>query len=251
MKIEKITGREILDSRGNPTVEVDILLESGVMGRASVPSGASTGENEALELRDGDKKRYGGKGVLKAVENINTIIAPALKGMSALDQIGIDHAMLALDGTKTKSKLGANAILGVSLAVAKAAANYLDIPLAELLCKKISGNPGFDFHSQNNATNTVIFGEAKYVTAHSGYPRAIDQIKAFVDDKKDIADIADLRDFCSAIALSRVIDGSKGFAAAFSAKSTPSDKLISAITAKDSFQEFLKYEEVILVAVNL
>lgn len=129
MKIEKITGREILDSRGNPTVEVDILLESGVMGRASVPSGASTGENEALELRDGDKKRYGGKGVLKAVENINTIIAPALKGMSALDQIGIDHGMLALDGTKTKSKLGANAILGVSLAVAKAAANYLDIPL--------------------------------------------------------------------------------------------------------------------------
>lgn len=129
MKIEKITGREILDSRGNPTVEVDILLESGVMGRASVPSGASTGENEALELRDGDKKRYGGKGVLKAVENINTIIAPALKGMSALDQIGIDHAMLALDGTKTKSKLGANAILGVSLAVVKAAANYLDIPL--------------------------------------------------------------------------------------------------------------------------
>ncbi len=129
MKIEKITGREILDSRGNPTVEVYILLESGVMGRASVPSGASTGENEALELRDGDKKRYGGKGVLKAVENINTIIAPALKGMSALDQIGIDHAMLALDGTKTKSKLGANAILGVSLAVAKAAANYLDIPL--------------------------------------------------------------------------------------------------------------------------
>lgn len=129
MKIEKITGRESLDSRGNPTVEVDILLESGVMGRASVPSGASTGENEALELRDGDKKRYGGKGVLKAVENINTIIAPALKGMSALDQIGIDHAMLALDGTKTKSKLGANAILGVSLAVAKAAANYLDIPL--------------------------------------------------------------------------------------------------------------------------
>ena len=129
MKIEKITGREILDSRGNPTVEVDILLESGVMGRASVPSGASTGENEALELRDGDKKRYSGKGVLKAVENINTIIAPALKGMSALDQIGIDHAMLALDGTKTKSKLGANAILGVSLAVAKAAANYLDIPL--------------------------------------------------------------------------------------------------------------------------
>ena len=129
MKIEKITGREILDSRGNPTVEVDILLESGVMGRASVPSGASTGENEALELRDGDKKRYGGKGVLKAVDNINNVIAPALIGMSALDQVGIDHKMLALDGTKTKSNLGANAILGVSLAVAKAAANYLELPL--------------------------------------------------------------------------------------------------------------------------
>ncbi len=129
MKIEKIIGREVLDSRGNPTVEVDVILESGVMGRASVPSGASTGENEALELRDGDKTRYCGKGVLKAVENVNTKIAPALKGMSALDQVGVDNAMLKLDGTKTKSNLGANAILGVSLAVAKAAANYLDIPL--------------------------------------------------------------------------------------------------------------------------
>lgn len=129
MKIEKIIGREVLDSRGNPTVEVDVILESGVMGRASVPSGASTGENEALELRDGDKLRYCGKGVLKAVENVNTKIAPALKGMSALDQVGVDNAMLKLDGTKTKSNLGANAILGVSLAVAKAAANYLDIPL--------------------------------------------------------------------------------------------------------------------------
>ncbi len=129
MRIEKITGREILDSRGNPTVEVDVLLESGIMGRASVPSGASTGEHEALELRDQDKNRYGGKGVLKAVKNINDVIAPALKGMSALDQMGIDYTMLALDGTPTKSKLGANAILGVSLAVAKAAANYLDIPL--------------------------------------------------------------------------------------------------------------------------
>ena len=129
MKIEKIIGREILDSRGNPTVEVDVTLESGFIGRASVPSGASTGEHEALELRDGDKKRYGGKGVLKAVNNINNIIAPKLIGMSALDQMGIDHAMLALDGTKTKANLGANAILGVSLAVAKAAAAYLDIPL--------------------------------------------------------------------------------------------------------------------------
>jgi enolase len=129
MKIAKIVGREILDSRGNPTVEVDVTLESGYTGRASVPSGASTGEHEALELRDGDKKRYGGKGVLRAVDNINKVIAPKLIGMSALNQMEIDHTMLALDGTKTKSNLGANAILGVSLAVAKAAANYLEIPL--------------------------------------------------------------------------------------------------------------------------
>ncbi len=129
MEIVKIVGREILDSRGNPTVEVDVLLMSGVMGRAAVPSGASTGENEALELRDGDKKRYLGKGVLKAVENINNVIAPALIGMSALEQRAIDLKMIAMDGTKTKSNLGANAILGVSLAVARAAAEYLGMPL--------------------------------------------------------------------------------------------------------------------------
>ncbi|MFI3328422.1 MAG: phosphopyruvate hydratase [Rikenellaceae bacterium] len=133
MKIEKIVAREIIDSRGNPTVEVDVMLESGVMGRASVPSGASTGENEALELRDGDKKRYLGKGTLKAVENVNKIISPALEGMSTLEQRAIDNAMLALDGTKTKSKLGANAILGVSMAVAKAAAEYLGMPLYRYL----------------------------------------------------------------------------------------------------------------------
>ena len=128
-RIEKIVAREILDSRGNPTIEVDVLLESGAFGRAAVPSGASTGENEALELRDGDKKRYLGKGVLKAVENVNTVIAPALEGISAIEQRFIDKKMIALDGTKTKSKLGANALLGVSMAVAKAAANYLDLPL--------------------------------------------------------------------------------------------------------------------------
>jgi enolase len=127
--IEEIRAREILDSRGNPTIEVDVRLESGAFGRAAVPSGASTGENEALELRDGDKKRYLGKGVLKAVENVNEVISPELIGLSALDQRGIDKKMLELDGTKTKSKLGANAILGVSLAVARAAADYLDIPL--------------------------------------------------------------------------------------------------------------------------
>ena len=129
MRIEKIVGREILDSRGNPTVEVDVVLESGIMGRASVPSGASTGEHEALELRDDDKDRYGGKGVLKAVDNVNKIIAPHLVGVSVLEQRTIDRMMLALDGTKTKANLGANAILGVSLAVAKAAAAYLDMPL--------------------------------------------------------------------------------------------------------------------------
>lgn len=128
-KIEKIVAREVLDSRGNPTVEVDVLLESGVIGRAAVPSGASTGENEAIELRDGDKGRYLGKGVLKAVANVNNVIAPALVGISALEQRAIDKKMIALDGTKTKSNLGANAILGVSLAVAKAAAEYLGLPL--------------------------------------------------------------------------------------------------------------------------
>jgi enolase len=129
MLIDQIIGREILDSRGNPTVEVEVTLESGIKGIAAVPSGASTGENEAIELRDGDKSRYLGKGVLKAVANVNTIIADELEGLSALDQVAIDKAMIKLDGTSTKSNLGANAILGVSLAVAKAAANYLEIPL--------------------------------------------------------------------------------------------------------------------------
>ena len=129
MKIEKIHAREILDSRGNPTVEVEVTLENGVMGRASVPSGASTGENEALELRDGDKGRFLGKGVLKAVANVNDIIAPALKGWNVFDQRGLDYKMLELDGTPTKSKLGANAILGVSLAAAHTAAAALNMPL--------------------------------------------------------------------------------------------------------------------------
>ncbi|MDR2497596.1 MAG: phosphopyruvate hydratase [Tannerellaceae bacterium] len=129
MEIIKVTGREILDSRGNPTIEVDVLLESGAFGRAAVPSGASTGENEAIELRDGDKKRYGGKGVRKAVDNVNKLIAPSIIGMSALNQRAIDKKLLDLDGTSTKSNLGANAMLGVSLAVAKAAAEYVGLPL--------------------------------------------------------------------------------------------------------------------------
>ncbi|HKJ41315.1 MAG TPA: phosphopyruvate hydratase [Sunxiuqinia sp.] len=129
MLISDIKAREILDSRGNPTIEVEVLLESGAFGRAAVPSGASTGENEALELRDGDKNRYLGKGVLKAVGNVNNIIANEMIGMDATNQVAIDNKLLELDGTKTKSKLGANALLGVSLAVAKAAAEYADVPL--------------------------------------------------------------------------------------------------------------------------
>lgn len=127
--ISRIIGREILDSRGNPTVEADVYLSSGAMGRACAPSGASTGSREALELRDGDKDRYLGKGVLKAVSAINDKIAAALDGMDAADQRGIDNAMLSLDGTENKEVLGANAILAVSLAVAKAQANELKIPL--------------------------------------------------------------------------------------------------------------------------
>ena len=129
MYITEVIGREVLDSRGNPTVEVDVLLECGVMGRAAVPSGASTGEHEALALHDGDKKRYGGKGVSKAAYNVNTVIADALLGMEVTDQVGIDRTLLELDGTPTKSNLGANALLGVSLACAKAAANALEMPL--------------------------------------------------------------------------------------------------------------------------
>ena len=129
MEICNVHAREILDSRGNPTIEVDVQLLSGAFGRAAVPSGASTGTHEALELRDGDKSRYLGKGVLKAVSNVNEIIGPAIMGISALNQAEIDQLMIDLDGTPTKSKLGANAMLGVSLAVARAAADYLQIPL--------------------------------------------------------------------------------------------------------------------------
>ena len=131
--IYDIVAREILDSRGNPTVEVDVVLSDGTIGRAAVPSGASTGENEAIELRDGDKSRYLGKGVSKAVENVEEKILPELEGLDATDQVTIDKTMLALDGTDTKSNLGANAILAVSLATAKAAASYIDLPLYRYL----------------------------------------------------------------------------------------------------------------------
>jgi enolase len=131
--IEQVVAREILDSRGNPTVEAEVVLADGETGRAAVPSGASTGEHEAVELRDGDKKRYGGKGVLRAVRNVNEVIAPALEGMDALDQVEVDQTLIKLDGTTNKSKLGANALLAVSLATARAAAACLEIPLYSYL----------------------------------------------------------------------------------------------------------------------
>ncbi|MCB0495729.1 MAG: phosphopyruvate hydratase [Cyclobacteriaceae bacterium] len=131
--IEHVHARQILDSRGNPTIEVDVITTNGIMGRAAVPSGASTGENEAVELRDGDKKKYMGKGVLKAVENVNEVIAPEVIGLHVMEQRLIDKIMIELDGTDTKSKLGANAILGVSLAVAKAAAEEASLPLYQYI----------------------------------------------------------------------------------------------------------------------
>ena len=133
LQIEKVYGRQIIDSRGNPTVEAEVTLADGTVGRGAAPSGASTGEFEALELRDGDKSQFGGKGVTKAVANINEIIAPALVGMDASDTYAVDAAMIALDGTADKSKLGANAILAVSIAAARAASISLDIPLYRFL----------------------------------------------------------------------------------------------------------------------
>ena len=161
--IESVRAREILDSRGNPTVEVDVILEDGTLGRAAVPSGASTGENEAVELRDGDAKRYGGKGTLKAVDNVNKKIAAELIGLDARDQEGIDHTMIELDGTKTKAKFGANAILGVSMAVAKAAAESSGLPLYRYLggtSAKVLPVPMMNIlNGGKHADNTVDFQE--------------------------------------------------------------------------------------------
>jgi enolase len=161
--IVDITAREILDSRGNPTIEADVTLDSGVVGRAAVPSGASTGEREAVELRDGDKGRYLGKGVLNAVQAVEEQIAPALAGMSAQDQMGIDNAMLELDGTENKAKLGANAILAVSLATARAAAEDVDMPLWRYLGGPMARTMPVPMMNILNggahATNTVDFQE--------------------------------------------------------------------------------------------
>jgi enolase len=158
-----ISAREILDSRGNPTVEVDVTLESGAAGRAAVPSGASTGEHEALELRDGDAKRYLGKGVLQAVQNVEEQIAPALVGVDATDQIGVDRLLVELDGTPNKGKLGANAMLGVSMAVARASANELELPLYRYLggpMARLLPTPLMNvLNGGAHATNTVDFQE--------------------------------------------------------------------------------------------
>ncbi len=197
MQIVEIHAREILDSRGNPTIEVEVRTVSGAFGRAAVPSGASTGEHEALELRDGDKSRYSGKGVEKAVENVNNIIAPAIVGMSVTDQVGIDKTMIALDGTPTKSKLGANAILGVSLAVARAAADYFGLPLYRYIggvnaktlpvpmMNIINGGSHSDapevFHSlkkvlHNRGLSTAVGDEGGFAPALKGTEDAIESI---------------------------------------------------------------------------
>lgn len=161
--IVDLYAREVIDSRGNPTIEVEVETESGAFGRAMVPSGASTGEHEAVELRDGDKNRYGGKGVLQAVENVNTVLASELVGFHVLDQVGIDKTMIGLDGTENKGKLGANAILGVSLAVAHAAADYLDLPLYRYLggcnAKQLPTPMMNIINGGSHADNTVDFQE--------------------------------------------------------------------------------------------
>ncbi|MGX7395107.1 MULTISPECIES: phosphopyruvate hydratase [Carnobacterium] len=161
--ITDILAREVLDSRGNPTIEVEVYTESGAFGRGMVPSGASTGEHEAVELRDGDKSRYGGKGVLKAVDNVNNIISEAILGFDVRDQMAIDRTMIELDGTPNKGKLGANAILGVSIAVARAAADYLDLPLYQYLGgfnAKVLPTPMMNIiNGGSHADNSIDFQE--------------------------------------------------------------------------------------------
>ncbi len=170
--ISKVRAREILDSRGNPTIEVDIVLEDGTLGRAAVPSGASTGEREAVELRDGDKKRYLGKGVSKAVDNVNSVIAKKINGMESFDQITIDETIIKLDSSKNKSKLGANALLGVSLAVAHASANYLKQPLYKYIggvnAKTLPVPMMNIINGGRHADNTVDFQEFMIIPAGAG-----------------------------------------------------------------------------------
>src|SRR6185295_8920117 len=183
MKITRVHGRQILDSRGNPTVEVDVILEDGTLGRAAVPSGASTGEHEAVELRDEDKRKWVGKGVSKAVDNVNARIAPELIGLDPRDQEAIDHLMIELDGTPNKAKLGANAILGVSMAVAKAAAEASGLPLYRYL-----GGPGARtlpvpmmniLNGGKHADNNVDFQE--FMIQPWGFEKFSDALRAGVE----------------------------------------------------------------------
>lgn len=218
--IDQITGRQIIDSRGNPTVEVDVILTDGVMGRAAVPSGASTGEHEAVELRDGDKNRYMGKGVQQAVDNVNTLIAKELKGFPAILQTDLDDLLIELDGTPNKAKLGANAILGVSLAVAKAAANSLGLPLwryiggvnAKLMPLPMMNIINGGSHADNNVdlqefmimpagaanfsealrTGAEIFHNLKKVLGSKGYSTAVGDEGGFAPNLKSNEEAVDV-----------------------------------------------------------
>ena len=189
--ISKIHGRQILDSRGNPTVEVDVTLQDGSVGRAAVPSGASTGENEAVELRDKDSKKYKGKGVTKAVANINKIISQKLCGLDALDQVRIDETMIALDGTKTKEKLGANALLGVSMAVARASAAWLELPLYRYLGPAVTRTMPVPManviNGGSHADNSVDFQEFMIVPVKAkSFSVALQMITEVFHTLKDI-----------------------------------------------------------------
>ncbi|HKG22528.1 MAG TPA: phosphopyruvate hydratase [Blastocatellia bacterium] len=223
--IERVKAREILDSRGNPTVEAEVTLSSGIVGRAAVPSGASTGENEALELRDNDKKRYGGKGVLKAVANINTAIAKAVEGRDALSQADIDNAMLEADGTPNKRKLGANAVLAVSLATARAASEFLDIPLyayiggagARTLPVPLMNIINGGAHADNN----IDFQEFMIVPA--GFPRFSEALRAGVEV------FHALKSVLKKLGLSTAVGDEGGFAPDFKSNEEAIEAILEAI----------------------
>lgn len=199
--IADVYAREVLDSRGNPTVEVEVVLEDGTIGRAIVPSGASTGENEALELRDGDKKRYLGKGVLKAVANVNDVIAPELIGMDALDQVLCDKTLNEIDGTPTKSKLGANAILGVSMAIARAAAEYLGIPLYRYIGganAKVLPTPMMNvINGGAHADSTVDFQEFFIIPA--GFEKFSEALRAGVETFHALKDVLKAKGYVTSV----------------------------------------------------
>jgi enolase len=226
-QIQSVCAREILDSRGNPTLEADVRLIGGTLGRAAVPSGASTGANEAIELRDGDKKRYGGKGVLKAVKNVNTLIAKAIVGMDCREQKAIDDVLLKLDGTETKAKLGANAMLGVSMAVARAAANALEIPLYRHL-------GGLNAHALPVPMMNVINGGA-----HSDAPIDVQEFmivprgaKSFSEGLRIGAEVFHaLKKILKSQGLSTAVGDEGGFAPNLASNTAALEVLVEAIAA--------------------